>query len=81
MPMASTIPNSVSMLIEKPRASMPMNVPTIDTGTASTGINVARMLCRNTKTTITTRTSASKKVWITSEMDARVKSVVSMAMS
>ena len=81
MPIASTMPNSVSMLIEKPSASMPMKVPTIDTGTAITGISVARRLCRNTNTTITTSTSASKKVWTTSEMEARVNSVVSIAIS
>ena len=57
-----------------------MKVPTIDTGTASTGISVARRLCRNTNTTITTSTSASKNVWTTSEIDARVNSVVSIAM-
>ncbi|MNI72280.1 hypothetical protein D3C73_1282140 [compost metagenome] len=78
MPMASTMPNSVSMFTENPSASMPMKVPTIDTGTAITGISVARRLCRNRNTTITTSTSASKKVWITSEIDARVKAVVSI---
>ena len=46
IPMASTMPNSVNMFTENPRADMPMNVPTIDTGTASTGISVARRLCR-----------------------------------
>ncbi|CAD6563480.1 hypothetical protein LMG24235_08727 [Paraburkholderia sabiae] len=81
MPIASTMPNSVSMLIEKPSASIPMNVPTIDTGTASTGISVARRLCRNTNTTITTSTTASKNVCTTSVIDARVNSVVSIAIS
>ena len=74
MPIASTMPNSVSMLIEKPSASMPMKVPTIDTGTASTGISVARRLCRNTNTTSTTSTTASKNVCTTSVIDARVNS-------
>ncbi len=81
MPIASTMPNSVSILIEKPSASMPMKVPMIDTGTARTGISVARRLCRKTNTTITTSTSASKNVCTTSEIDARVNSVVSIAMS
>ncbi len=81
IPMASTMPNSVSMLIEKPSASIPMKVPTIDTGTASTGISVARRLCRNTNTTITTSTTASKNVCTTSVIEARVNSVVSIAIS
>ncbi|MNZ72262.1 hypothetical protein D3C78_906370 [compost metagenome] len=78
IPMASTMPNRVSMFTEKPMAAIPMKVPTIDTGTASTGISVARRLCRNRNTTITTSTRASKKVWITSEIDARVNAVVSI---
>ena len=47
MPIASTRPNSVSMLIEKPITSMPANVPTIDTGIASRQMSVARRLPRN----------------------------------
>ena len=35
MPMASTSPNRVSVLIEKPKSSMNANVPTIETGTAT----------------------------------------------
>ena len=65
MPMASTMPNSVSMLIEKPSAVMPIAVPMIEIGTAMMGISVARMLCRNRNTTRTTSTSASKNVWTT----------------
>ena len=81
MPIASTMPNSVSMLIEKPSAVMPMKVPMIETGTARIGISVARRLCRNRNTTSTTSTSASKKVWTTSLIDACVNSVVSIATS
>ncbi len=47
MPIASTSPNSVSMLIEKPISSMPAAVPTSDTGIASSGMMVARTLPRN----------------------------------
>ena len=42
MPIASTRPNSVSRLIEKPSRYMPAKVPMIDTGMASTGMSVAR---------------------------------------
>ena len=49
MPIASTMPNSVSVLIEKPNSSMPANVPISDTGTASIGISVARQFCRNSE--------------------------------
>ncbi len=52
MPMASTRPNSVSVLMVKPSAVNMANVPSSDTGTASIGISVARQLCRNTNTTI-----------------------------
>jgi len=41
-PMASTKPNSESVLTEKPNNGNTMNVPTSDTGTASIGISVAR---------------------------------------
>ncbi|MNS73167.1 hypothetical protein D3C72_1065990 [compost metagenome] len=47
MPMASTIPNKVSMLTEKPNMLMPTKAPMIDTGTARIGTMVARRLCRN----------------------------------
>ena len=46
-PMASTRPNSDSVLSEKPSAGKTMNVPISDTGTAMTGISVARQFCRN----------------------------------
>ena len=62
IPMASTMPNSVSMLIEKPNASMPMNAPRIDTGAARIGTSVARKLCRKMNTTRITRMTASRNV-------------------
>ena len=43
MPMARMRPNSVRRLIEKPSTSMPAKAPTIETGTARTGIRVARL--------------------------------------
>ncbi|MNP02761.1 hypothetical protein D3C76_946220 [compost metagenome] len=40
MPMARTMPNRVSTLIEKPRASIAAKVPISATGTTSVGIRV-----------------------------------------
>ena len=77
MPIASTSPNSVSMLIEKPISSRPAMVPTSDTGMASIGMIVARMLPRNTYTTSSTSTNASMNVCSTSSIDALTKTVVS----
>jgi hypothetical protein len=54
MPIASTSPNRVSVLIEKPSIHSTAKVPTIDTGTASSGMIEARQVCRNSTTTITT---------------------------
>ena len=51
MPMASTRPNSVSVLIEKPSTGITAKVPISDTGTASSGMIVARQVCRNRNTT------------------------------
>src|ERR1700730_342154 len=45
-PMARTIPNMVSVLIEKPASESTANVPSRITGTAMVGISVARMFCR-----------------------------------
>ncbi len=68
MPMASTRASSETMFKEKPKASITAKVPISDTGTAISGIRVARRLPRNRKTTITTRMKASIRVWITSSM-------------
>ncbi len=54
-----------------------MNAPTRATGTASSGMSVARKLCRKTKTTMTTRMSASTRVLTISRMPALTASVVS----
>ena len=47
MPMASTRPNNVSRLIEKPSASMPASVVTSATTIATVQMIVVRKLCRN----------------------------------
>ena len=77
MPMASTIANSVSVLIEKPNSHKPAKVPMSDTGTASIGISVARQVCKKTNTTSTTMIAASMMVTPTSLIDAETKRVVS----
>ena len=66
MPMASTIPNNESVLIEKPEASITANVPTIEIGTAASGMIDARQVCRNRTTTRTTISVASSRVCMTS---------------
>src|SRR5439155_2540398 len=53
-PIASTSPKSESVLIENPKSGNKTNVPTNDTGTAHSGIRVARQPCKKTKTTSTT---------------------------
>jgi hypothetical protein len=54
MPIASTRPNRLSVLIEKPSRYSAAKVPTTDTGTASSGMIEARQVCRNRITTSTT---------------------------
>ena len=71
MPMASTSPNSDSVLSEKPSASMTAKVPTSDTGTATSGMIDARQVCRNTITTMTTSRMASNSVSTTARIDSR----------
>ena len=77
MPMASTRPNMLVMLMEKPSSGNSAKVPTMETGTVSSGISVARQFCRNRKTTTMTRRMASKSVWTTSWMAARTNIVAS----
>ena len=76
MPIASTSPNKVSRLMEKPSRYMPAKVPMIETGMAITGMIIARTLCRKRKTTSTTSTIASMKVMTTSSIDTSTKRVV-----
>ena len=68
MPIASTSASSEMVLAEKPSASSTAKVPIRLTGTAISGMSVARRLPRNRKTTITTSTKASISVWITSSI-------------
>ena len=76
-PMASTIANIVSMLMENPNAPSAANVPSNTTGTAMVGINVARRLPMNSHITRNTRTTASNSVFTTSWMATRTNGVVS----
>ncbi len=65
----------MSVLIEKPSSSMNAKVPTIDTGTATSGMIDARHVCRNTITTMTTSRIASSSVSITALIDFCTKRV------
>ena len=76
MPIARTRPNSVRLLSEKPKLAMTKNVPTSDTGMATTGMIAARQVCRNRMMTSTTSTTASNSVLITSSTDCLTNSVV-----
>ena len=62
IPIASTRPNMVSVLIENPSRGKKMNVPMSETGTVIRGMMVARKLWRNTNTTRLTRMKASISV-------------------
>ncbi len=77
MPIASTRPNSVRLLSEKPMAAIAANVPTMATGTATSGMSDDRQFCRKTSTTTATSTTASRSVLNTSFIDSRTKGVVS----
>src|SRR5712664_4757632 len=46
-PVASVMPNSVSVLMEKPSNFTKMNVPINDTGMVIAGMNVLRQSCKN----------------------------------
>ena len=76
-PMASTMPNMVRVLMEKPNAASTAKVPSKTTGTARVGIRVARKFCRNRYITRKTRMMASNRVCTTSSMEMLTKGVVS----
>ncbi len=76
-PMASTRPNMVSVLIEKPATASTPIVPNMTTGTAMAGISVARMFCMNRYMIATTSTIASSSVFTTPSIETRTKGVVS----
>ncbi len=77
MPIASTRPNSEMLLRLKPSTAMTAKVPTMATGTATRGISAARQFCRNARTTMPTRATASSSVRTTSSTDSRMNGVVS----
>ncbi len=77
MPMASTSPNSVRLFRLKPIAAMTAKVPTMATGTATSGISDDRQFCRKTSTTTATSTTASNSVSNTSLIDSLMNGVVS----
>ncbi len=77
-PMARTIANMVSILMEKPKKSRTAKVPRSTTGTAIVGISVARRLPRKSHITRKTRKIAMMRVLTTSSMDTLMKGVVSM---
>src|ERR1700677_1164995 len=75
MPIASTRPNKVSVLIEQPKRYRKANVPTTETGTATSGMMEARQVCKNRITTSTTNTTASINVCSTARIDSRTNTV------
>src|SRR5262245_42582955 len=75
MPMASSKPNSESLLSEEPNAESTAKVPISDTGMATMGTIDARQVCRNRMMTTTTRTTASNMVWITASTDCEMNTV------
>src|ERR1700744_1427695 len=66
IPIASTKPNMVNVLMVKPSGIKKQKVPNMETGIANTGINVDRQVCRNTNTTIATNPKVINKVTTTS---------------
>jgi hypothetical protein len=62
MPMARMRPNSVRLFKEKPSADITAKVPMRETGMATIGISAVRQDWRNTRTTMTTRITASTNV-------------------
>ncbi len=76
-PMASTMANMVSMLMENPNNPSTAKVPRMTTGTARVGISVARMFPRNRNMTRKTSRIASNSVLTTSSMATLTKGVVS----
>ncbi len=80
-PVASVMPNSVSVLIEKPSSLTNANVPISDTGMVIAGISVVRQFWRNRNMTSTTSAIASSSVVTTSRIDSATTVVVSKATS
>ena len=79
MPVASTIPNSVSVLIENPNSFTNANVPMSETGMVMAGMTVLRQFCRNRNITRMTSAMASASVTRTSLIDSRTTPTLSKA--
>ncbi len=76
-PIANTIANIVSMLMEKPNIAKMAKVPKITTGTAIVGIIVARRFPMKRYITRNTRITASISVRTTPLIATSMKGVVS----
>ena len=79
MPVASTIPNSVSVLIEKLNSLTKAKVPISETGIVIAGISVLRQFWRNRNITRITSPIASTSVNSTSLIDSRTTPTLSKA--
>ena len=77
MPIASTSPNSVRLLIDIPISFIAKKVPMSATGIVIDGITVVRKSCRNTYTVKITSMIAMISVSITSLIEASTYSVES----
>src|SRR5208283_1658023 len=80
-PVASVMPNRVSVLMEKPSSLTKAKVPMSETGMVTAGMMVERQSSRKTKMTRMTRKIAWPRVETTSRMDSLTASVVSKASS
>src|SRR5215472_23241 len=69
MPIASTKPNIVSVLMEKPSNEKNAKVPMTETGIARIGINVDLQFCKKKNTTSVTNPNAISKVFTTSSIE------------
>src|SRR3974377_961813 len=74
-PTASTRPNNDRVLIVKPNNAIKKKVPINDTGMAMSGMMAARQVCKNTTTTSTTNTMASRIVSCTALTDCWINCV------
>src|ERR1700712_1984862 len=72
IPIASTNPNMVSVLMVNPKGMKKQKVDKMDTGIANMGIIVDRQFCRKRNTTNATNVRALINVPITSSIDTRI---------
>ncbi len=79
-PTASTNPSKVRTFSEHPVTAMIVQVPIIETGIATAGMSVARVLPRKRKITITTRSNDRPKATYTSSRDRSIGVALSHAM-